>query len=407
MLYNKISKCRISGDKNLILVAKFPSMGLTGTFPKSKQQKIPKTPMELVFSNKSKLLQLKHNCNSKILYGKNYGYRSGLNDLMVKHLKKKYFYLKKKLKILKSDYILDIGSNDSTFLNFFNCKRIGIDPSIIKFKKNYNKSIETHPETFDEAYSKIKKKKFKLITAIAMFYDLENPVKCLNKIKKILDKKGILHIEVAYLPEIIKKFSYDTFCQEHYEYYSMQSLMYMCKMSNMKILDVEFNKINGGSIWINVSHEDSLLKPNNLKIARIIKKEKKEKIDKIITYKKYFKKVFDHSKKLAKILKKIKIKKNNNIYGYGASTKGNVLLQLSKIDNKTINKIFEINKEKFNKFTPISKIRIVNELEIRKIKPDYILILIWHFGKSIIKKIKKFSKKTKIIIPFPKIKIIS
>ena len=158
MLYNKISKCRISGDKNLILVAKFPSMGLTGTFPKSKQQKIPKTPMELVFSNKSKLLQLKHNCNSKILYGKNYGYRSGLNDLMVKHLKKKYFYLKKKLKILKSDYILDIGSNDSTFLNFFNCKRIGIDPSIIKFKKNYNKSIETHPETFDEAYSKIKKK---------------------------------------------------------------------------------------------------------------------------------------------------------------------------------------------------------------------------------------------------------
>ena len=252
---------------------------------------------------------------------------------------------------------------------------------------------------------KLKKKKFKLITAIAMFYDLENPVKCLNKIKKILDKKGILHIEVAYLPEIIKNFSYDTFCQEHYEYYSMHSLMYMCKMSNMKILDVEFNKINGGSIWINVSHEDSLLKPNNLKIARIIKKEKKEKIDKIITFKKYFKKVFDHSKKLTKILKKIK--KNNNIYGYGASTKGNVLLQLSKIDNKTINKIFEINKEKFNKFTPISKIRIVNELEIRKIKPDYILILIWHFGKSIIKKIKKFSKKTKIIIPFPKIKIIS
>mgnify|MGYP006099917313 CR=1 FL=1 len=227
------------------------------------------------------------------------------------------------------------------------------------------------------------------------------------EIKKILDKKGILHIEVAYLPEIIKNFSYDTFCQEHYEYYSMHSLMYMCKMSNMKILDVEFNKINGGSIWINVSHEDSHLRPNNLKITRIIKKEKKEKIDKIITYKKYFQKVFDHSKKLTKILKKIKMKKNNNIYGYGASTKGNVLLQLSKIDNKIINKIFEINKEKFNKFTPISKIRIVNELEIRKIKPDYILILIWHFGKFIIKKIKKFSKKTKIIIPFPKIKIIN
>jgi hypothetical protein len=237
-----------------------------------------------------------------------------------------------------------------------------------------------------------------------MFYDLENPVKSLKKIKNILDKNGIVHIEVAYLPEIIKKFSYDTFCQEHYEYYSLLSLLYMCKKSKMKILDLKFNKINGGSICIDITHEENKLKPNHFLINNIIKKEKRERIDKIATYKKYFKKVFYHSEKLNKLLQKIKI--DNNIYGYGASTKGNVLLQLSNIDNKLIDGIFEVNKEKFNNFTPITRVKIINEIKLKKIKPDYILVLIWHFGKKIIKNIKKSSNKTKIIIPFPKIRII-
>ena len=226
------------------------------------------------------------------------------------------------------------------------------------------------------------------------------------KIKKILSKSGILHIEVAYLPEIINKLSYDTFCQEHSEYYSMHSLKYICDKSKMKIVDVGFNKINGGSIWLNITHKESKLKEQYKKIKKILKIEKKEKIDKVDTYRKYFRKIFNHSKQLNKILTKIK-KNGYKIYGYGASTKGNVLLQLSKIDNKLIENIFEINKEKFTKYTPISKIRIINELQIKKIKPDYVLLLIWHFGKFVTNKIKKLSNKTKIIIPFPKIKIIN
>ncbi len=406
MLYKKISKCRISSSKTLISITKFPNMGLTGTFPRKKNQKITKTPMEIVFCNKSKLLQLKHNYNSKILYGKNYGYRSGLNKLMVQHLKKKYLFLKKNLKIFKSDYILDIGSNDSTFLNFFNCKRVGVDPSILKFKKNYNKSIETYSKTFDSAYKKLRPKSFKLITAIAMFYDLENPIDCLSKIKKILARNGILHIEVAYLPEIIKTFSYDTFCQEHYEYYSMHSLNYLCEKSNMRIVDFGFNKINGGSIWINVSHKNSFFEDKKQRINKILREEKKSNIHKSSTYKKYFKKVFNHSRKLKNIINKIR-SSGKKVSGYGASTKGNVLLQLAEIDNQMIDQIFEINKEKFNKFTPISKIKIINESQIKRKKPDYILLLIWHFGRFVTNKIKKFSKKTKIVIPFPKIRIIN
>ena len=220
-IYKKIKKCRISDDNNLISVAKFPLMGLTGTFPKKNNQKIKKTPFEVVFSKKSNLLQLKHNYNPNLLYGKNYGYRSGLNPKMINHLKKKFRSLSNKYNIKKKDKILDIGSNDGTFLNFFdNSKRCyGVDPSAKKLKKNYKKQIKLIPNSFQRGFSKISRNKFKLISAVAMFYDLEEPLKLVNLIKTILCKDGILHIEVAYLPEIIRTFSYDTFCQEHYEYY--------------------------------------------------------------------------------------------------------------------------------------------------------------------------------------------
>ena len=406
-IYKKINKCRISGDTKLITVAKFPSMGLTGTFPKNRNQEIKKTPFEVVFSKKSKLLQLKHNYNPNLLYGKNYGYRSGLNPKMVNHLRSKFKQLKYKYSIKKNDKVLDIGSNDGTFLNFFdNTKRCyGIDPSAKKLKKFYKKKINLLPSTFQKGFSKISAKKFKLISAVAMFYDLEEPLKLVELIKIILSKNGIFHLEVAYLPEIVRTFSYDTFCQEHYEYYSLMSLQYIFKKSNMKIIDFGLNDINGGSIWINVSHLNSKYISKSKKINTQIIFEKRKKIDKVETYKNFFKNVFNHAHKLNLLISKLK-DKNLKISGFGASTKGNVLLQLAELNNQKIDRIYEVNKEKFGKLTPITKINILDEKQINNYYQDYILILIWHFKSFIYKKIKKKNKKIKLIIPFPKIKII-
>ena len=406
MIYQTIQKCRISKKRDLVSVGKFQKMYLTGTFPKKKTEKIPLLPFEVVYSKSSKLLQLKHNYNPKLLYGDNYGYLSRLNPVMIDHLRTKSFFLKKKINLKKGDFILDIGANDGTFLNFFQGANLyGMDPSIKKLKKYYKKNINKLPFVFEKGFKRIKKKKFKLITAIAMFYDLKDPVFFMRNVKKILEKDGVFHIEVAYLPEIIKTFSYDTFCQEHFEYYSLISLNYLCKKTNMRIVDFGFNKVNGGSIWLNISHSKSKFKDINFKIKKQISYEVKNKIDKYKTYRDYFKKVFNHGREMHSVINKIK-KNNKIIYGLGASTKGNVLLQISKLDKNLLDGIFDINKEKFNKFTPHSKIKILDEKKIKNTKVDYILLLIWHFKGYIINKIRRFNKKIKIIVPFPRIKII-
>ena len=152
MEYQLIKRCRVSKKNDLVTVGKFPKMYLTGIFPKNKNKKIPEVPFEIVYSKSSKLLQLKHHYNPKLLYGKNYGYMSRLNPSMINHLKKKSIYLKKKIKYNKKNFILDIGSNDGTYLNFYNGSNVyGIDPSIKKFKKYYKKNIIKLPFFFDKA----------------------------------------------------------------------------------------------------------------------------------------------------------------------------------------------------------------------------------------------------------------
>jgi len=170
MIYQTIQKCRISKKKDLISVGKFNGMSLTGTFPKKINQKIPHLPFEVVYSKNSKLLQLKHNYNPKLLYGDNYGYLSSLNPVMVSHLKKKSLSLKKKIRFKKNCYVLDIGSNDGTFLNFFNGLNLfGIDPSIKKLKKYYKKNINKIPLIFEEGYRFIKKKNLILSQPLQCF----------------------------------------------------------------------------------------------------------------------------------------------------------------------------------------------------------------------------------------------
>ncbi len=402
----KINKCRICKSTKLTKIFNIGNLVYTGIFPEYKTSKVPSGNLSLIHCRKCKLLQLEDNFNSQVMYGSNYGYMSSLNSSMEKHLKVKSQKLIRKYKLYKNKNILDIGSNDGTFLKYFSNKNnlFACDPTIFKFKKHYKKNIKLISKFFSSKH--FKSKKFNLISSIAMFYDLQSPVKFARDVKSILDDNGIWHIELSYMPLMLNMNSYDTICHEHLEYYSLNSLKYLMDMVGLKIIKISFNDINGGSIAIDIAKKDSIYKEISKKIKSILKNEKRKKYNEISTQKKFFLNCKKNKILLVNLLKKLK-KKNKIVYGYGASTKGNVILQFCKIKNNLVNKIVEINKYKFNKFTPGTKIKIISERDSKLIKPDYYLVLPWHFKRNIIKREKNYLKKGgKLIFPLPRIHIV-
>ena len=381
-------------------------MHFTGIFPNSIKDKVPKGKLGLIRCKRCTLLQLEDNFDPNLMYGENYGYMSSLNKAMEFHLKLKSKYLINTYKLKKGNSVLDIGSNDGTFLSFFNknLKLFGCDPTIKKFKKYYRKDINLLSDFFSA--EKFKNQKFELITSIAMFYDLPDPLKFANDIKKVLSDNGIWHIEMSYMPSMISNSSYDTICHEHLEYYSVNSLKYLMDLANLKIVNITFNQINGGSISLDVVKKKSKYKENKVLLNWLILREKYNGYNTLKVQKEFFNQCKKHRFLLNDLLKKIK-SQGKKIYGYGASTKGNVILQYCKINKNLLNCIIEVNSFKYNRYTPGSKIKIVSDNYLKKNKPDYLLVLPWHFKDHIIKKEKKFlNNGGKLIFPLPEIEIV-
>ncbi len=381
-------------------------MSFTGIFPNSRKNIVPKGKLKLVRCKNCSLLQLENNFDSNLMYGENYGYMSSLNRAMEFHLKLKSKYLLDTYKLKKGSSVLDIGSNDGTFLGFFkkNLKLFACDPTIKKFKKYYRKDINLTPDFFSA--ERFKKSKFDLITSIAMFYDLPDPLKFAKEINNVLTDNGIWHIEMSYMPSMLNNNSYDTICHEHLEYYSIKSLKYIMDLANLKIINISFNQINGGSISLDVAKKKSKYNENKTLLKWLLLREDLNGFNNLKTQKYFFNQCKKHKYLLNDLLKKLK-SQGKKIYGYGASTKGNVILQYCGINTNYLDCIIEVNKFKFHKFTPGSKIKIVSEKYMKLKKPDYLLVLPWHFKDHIVKKEKKFlGSGGKLIFPLPEIEII-
>ena len=285
---------------------------------------------------------------------------------MTNHLKSISKKLTKLTKLKKNDYVLDIASNDATLLNSYktlNVIKVGIDPIIRKFKKFYRNIDFKISDFFSQKSikkSKIKKN-FKIITACAVFYDIENPNEFLKDISTLIDKKnGVFYLEFQDLLSIIKNNLFDTICHEHIEYYSLKVIMSMLKNNDLKLIDVSKNDINGGSLSLVISHSLGKYKINRNEINNLLNEEKKYKLELVSTYYKFYSKIQKLKKNLNKLLLNL-VKDNKIIHGYGASTKGNVLLQYFKVNNKVIPFIADRNPEKNNLYTPGTYIKIINE----------------------------------------------
>ena len=403
----KIKKCRNCQSKNLKQIFSLGNIFFTGKFTK-KNIEPRKGPINVVICANCTLVQLENNFDLNYMYGKDYGYRTGINKTMTSHVKKVVKMLSAKTKIKKKDLVLDIASNDGTLLNFYSSGIItfGIDPVIKKYSNNYNKIKYKVPDFFSaKKVKKITNKKFKIITALSVFYDLPDPNKFLKDAKSILEDNGILVIEFADLASIVEFNVFDTFCHEHSEYYSAKVIDQMCYKNGLRLFDIKINNINGGSLQFLISKDNSKYKSNNKVLKNIFLREKKLKKKKKQTFFKFIKRVNKIKLKLKTFIQKA-IKEKKIIHGYGASTKGNVLLQYFGLSHKEIKYIAERNPSKYNLYTPGSKIKIISESESRRMKPDFYIVLPWHFKEEILLREKKIIKdKTRFIFPLPNLQI--
>ncbi len=408
--YKKIKSCRICKNSNLKTIIDLGKQHIQGAFinEKNKNKNFKKIPLELVLCPNCSLVQTKYSVNPDELY-KNYWYSSGINFTMRKHLKD--LSKEKILNLNKKQKILDIGCNDGTLLNCFSNYyfKVGIDPSDL-IKKIKNKKIKVINDFFpSKKLLKItKQKKFDVITSIAMFYDIEDPSLFVNQIKKILDEKGIWVFELSYLSDMLKLNSFDTICHEHLEYYSLYTLKYLTDNCDMKIFKIKFNDVNGGSIRCYVTHKQNKKFDNksNFKIInKYLKKEKNLQISTIKPYRKFYLRIIKFRQQIKKILLKLK-KLNKIVHIYGASTKGNTIIQWLGINNKDIAYAADRNFKKWGTRTIGTKIEIISERTSKSMKPQYYLVLPWHFKKEFLKREKKFlNDGGKMIFPLPTIKI--
>lgn len=409
--YKKINRCRISNSENLVPVLSLGHQALTGVFPSSSSDDVTIGPLDLVWNPESGLLQLRHSYEPSEMYGDNYGYRSGLNQSMVDHLTNKVKYLERMVCPQSGDIILDIGSNDCTTLKAYSTsglKRVGIDPTGKKFQQYYPTDVELVPDFFSaDAYWSKMSERAKIITSIAMFYDLEDPVQFAKEIEQVLDVDGVWHFEQSYMPSMLRTNSYDTICHEHLEYYSLGAVENILLQAGLKIVDVEMNNINGGSFAVTAAKKDNnIISQNTAVIDWLLEQEDRMGLNTPRPFRDFEERVFRHREDLVRLVKSI-TSSGKKVFGYGASTKGNVTLQFCNFTRDDIPYIAEINEEKFGKVTPGTHIPIISETEARDMKPDYFLVLPWHFKDGILKREQEFrTNGGKFIFPFPEIEII-
>jgi hypothetical protein len=410
MIYKEIKKCRVGESSNLIKVLSLGEQKLTGVFPSDKSEKELGGPVDLVWCPDSGLLQMLQSYSLDAMYGDNYGYRSGLNKSMVDHLNKKIKYLENYAKPKKGDLVIDIGSNDATSLKAYEGSyvKVGIDPTGLKFKEYYTDDIKLIPDFFtaEKFKNNFSNQKAKIITSIAMFYDLESPIDFAKDIHDCICDDGIWHFEQSYMPSMLKANSYDTICHEHLEFYSLAVVKHILEEANLKIIDVQMNSINGGSFAVTACKKSANYQTNGAVVNWLLEEESKMRLNTVDPYKEFAQRVYSHRSSLKQLITSL-VADGKKVFGYGASTKGNVMLQYCGFTEKEIPFIAEVNEEKFGKFTPGTNIPIISENEAALLKPDYYLVLPWHFRDNILAREQDFLKNNgKFIFPFPYIEIV-
>jgi NDP-4-keto-2,6-dideoxyhexose 3-C-methyltransferase len=411
MTYKKIEKCRICGNHLLERVLDLDEQMLTGVFPREKGADITTGPLHLVKctgdGDVCGLLQMEHSYDLGEMYGENYGYRSGLNASMVAHLHNKVKRIMGLVPLRDEDLVIDIGSNDSTTLQAYPSKGlslVGVDPTGVKFHSYYPPHIQLIPDFFSSKLveARFPGKKAKVVTSFSMFYDLEDPMGFMQQVFDVLADDGVWVFEQSYMPTMLDTNSYDTVCHEHLEFYALRQIKWMADRVGFKIVDVEFNDVNGGSFSITVSKArgDQSVLPA---VQAILDDERARGLYTLQPFREFSDRVEASRRELLTFLAEAKAQ-GKRVAVLGASTKGNVLLQYCKLTTSDVECVGEVNAEKFGCFTPGTWLPIVNENDLLANEPDYLLVLPWHFRKFFLAN-RKWNT-AKLVFPLPRLDVV-
>ena len=419
MNLNSRDSCRICGSKNLTSILNLGDQYFANYSPKSNDV-VPfeeKIPLELVRCDKSidpkscGLVQLRHTTPPNLMYDR-YFYRSGINQTMTNNLNEIAKQAISKIKLNPNDIVIDIGCNDGTLLQNYKelpIRSIGFDPAknMVQFSKQTGATIITEFFSAEEFIKNYGSEKAKIITSIAMFYDLEDPNQFVDDISKILHPDGIWILELSYLPLMLSQNAFDTIVHEHLEYYHLDALEFLLSKFNLKVVDIQLNDINGGSFRVIVQHKEKSIDNKSLQhITELREKEKNLNLSTNQPFDDFIIKINDEKDKLVTFIK-TEVSAGKTIHCYGASTKGNTLLQFYNLDKKFIQFIADRNPDKWGRKTIGTDISIISEEESHSMNPDYFLILPWHFINEFKEREKNYLKNGgKLLVPLPEFKII-
>lgn len=406
----KIAKCRFCYGKRLSRVLEFGVFALSGVFPKSETQASTIGSLDLIMCEDCSLVQLERSYLPGDMYGENYGYRSGLNQSMVEHLKSIASYCEDKVQLKSGDTVLDIGSNDGTLLANYDQEgivRIGIDPTAKKFIEFYSDGTIVRPTFFSkDAFESASPSPAKVITSIAMLYDLEDPRQFVSEVASCLDETGIWVSEQSYMPWMVISGAYDTVCHEHLEYYSLTSLKKIVESAGLRVVDVSINAANGGSLRTTFCHNESS-QPTKESVKELIAWEESIGLSKPEFFSEFQNFVMNHGITLNKLVSDL-VESGARVGALGASTKGSIVLQHAKLVKPLIERVGDVNPFKFGRFMPNSNVEIVSEETFLESPPDVVIILPWHFRSTFREKLRSFlTDGGKIIWPLPSIALES
>lgn len=406
----EINACRICRSSDLKPVINLGEQALTGRFPADDEPDPPVVPLSLVRCVICGLVQLRHSVDVGEMFGANYGYRSGINATMTRHLACIAEGITSRAALIPGDSVLDIGCNDGTLLKSYpvpGIKRFGIDPIAEMFRRDYpsNLSVLTGFFSAQNAKEIAGGRKPRAITSISMFYDLEDPSVFVSDIAEVLALDGIWILEQSYLPLMLERNSFDTICHEHLEYYALEQISRLADDHGLRVFDVSLNEINGGSFQLWLCHEEAPHAETNGSVQLMKQNELSMKLTTEEPYKAFRERVAAIKGELVDFVTD-EVAKGKKIYVYGASTKGNVLLQYFGLDKILIRGCADKNPIKWGRRTPGTSIPIVSEDQARA-EADFFLVLPWHFRKEFIERETEFRNRGgKLIFPLPNVEVV-